>query len=53
MILMSAVLSLLAVARGVNATFDSPRLAVEAEGYLADLKQAPFLSEKGQEGNDV
>jgi len=53
MILMSAVLSVLAVARAVSASFDVSEFVIRAERYLADLKAAPFFSEKRGEGNDV
>jgi hypothetical protein len=53
MILMAAVLSLLAVARAVNATFGTPDLVVQAERQMTDLKAAPFVRGEGQETNDV
>jgi hypothetical protein len=53
MILMSTVLSLLAVVRAVNATFDTPDLMIQAERQMSDLKAAPFFRGESKETNDV
>jgi hypothetical protein len=53
MLLMSTVLSLLAVARAVNATFDTPDLIIQAERQMSDLKAAPFFRGESKETNDV
>lgn len=53
MLLMSTALSLLAVARAVNATFSTPDLVAQAERQMTDLKAAPFFRGESKETNDV
>ena len=53
MILMAAVLSLVAVAKAVDAIFGVPELAVQAERHLADLRTAPFFGRVDKSSNDA
>ncbi len=53
MILMAAVLSLIAVAKAIDAVFGAQHLVVQAEQHLADLRAAPFFRESGHTDNDA
>ena len=52
MILMAAVLSVIAVAKAIDAVFGAQHLVVQAERHLADLRAAPFFRESGHSDND-
>ena len=53
MVLMSAVLALVAVAKGVGVMVDAPELVTQAERHIQELSTAPFFSERKQAGNDI
>ena len=53
MILMSVVLSIVAVARAVNVSLGAPDLVAEAERQVAALKQAPFFRKSAGAPADV
>ena len=53
MIVMSAVLSILAVVRAVNVSLEAPDLATEAERQVDALKQAPFFKGETDKKVDV
>jgi hypothetical protein len=53
MLLMATMLSLLAVAKAVSATFDTPDLATQSEQQLTDLRTAPFFRGESNDTNNI